>query len=40
MCHRTREDEQEELKLRDELKAIDAAMKKNKKVVSFFLYSY
>ena len=32
VMHRTKEDELEELRLREELKLIDAALKKNKKV--------
>ena len=39
--HRTKEDELEESQLREELKAIDAALKKNKKVLTdrYFLDS-
>ncbi len=34
--NRTREEEQEELKVREELKAIDTMLKKNKKPVSYY----
>lgn len=37
--HRTKEDELEESQLREELKAIDAALKKNKKVLTGRLFS-
>jgi hypothetical protein len=40
--HRTKEDEQEEIKIREELKTIDAVLKKNKKAVIFtnlFIFS-
>jgi hypothetical protein len=37
---RTKEDEQEEIKIREELKAIDAVLKKNKKAVSFFILCF